>query len=62
MTTKQKNSFGMGAMVGVPLFFVIYFAQPFGPMNLIGSVGIAFGCAFGFAMSIYVMARNQHED
>ena len=52
----------MGAIVGVPLFFVIYFAQPFGPMNLIGSVGIAFGCAFGFAMSIYVMARNQHED
>jgi len=61
MTTKQKNSFGMGAFVGVPFFLLIYFGQMFGPMNLIGSIAIAFGCAFSVAMCNYVLAKPRSE-
>jgi hypothetical protein len=61
MTTRQKNSFGMGAFVGVPFFLLIYFGQMFGPMNLIGSLGTAFGCSFGVAMCTYVLAKPRSE-
>ena len=61
MTTKLKNSFGMGAVVGVPFFLLIYFGQLFGPLNIIGSIGTAFGSAFGVAMCSYVMSKNKLE-
>ena len=59
MDQKQKNSLGMGAFVGVPFFLLTYFGQMFGSMDLIGSVGIAFGCAFSVAMCNYVLTRNK---
>ena len=62
MTAKQKNSFGMGAFVGVPFFLLIYFGQMFGSMDLIGSLGTAFGCSFGVAMCSYVMSKNKLEE
>mgnify|MGYP003715284053 CR=1 FL=1 len=53
----------MGALVGVPFFLLAYYGQMFGPnMDLIGSVGIAFGSAFGVAMCSYVMSKNKLED
>ena len=61
MTAKQKNSFGMGAFVGVPFFLLIYFGQMFGSMDLIGSLGTAFGCSIGVAMCSYVMSKNKLE-
>ena len=62
MNQKQKNSFGMGAVAGVPFFLLIYFGQMFGSMDLIGSLGTAFGCAFSVAMCSYVMSKNKLED
>jgi len=62
MDQKQKNSLGMGAFVGVPFFLLTYFGQMFGSMDLIGSLGTAFGSAFGVAMCSYVMSKNKLED
>ena len=59
MSTKQKNSFGMGLFVGILFFLILYFAQPFGSeLDLIGSIGIAFGCGFSTAMCNYVFGKN----
>ena len=62
MDQKQKNSLGAFAVAGVPLFLLTYFVQIFGSMDLIGSVGIAFGSAFGVAMCSYVMSKNKLVD
>ena len=62
LSTELKNSCGMGAFVGVPFFLLIYFGQMFGPMDLIGSVGTAFGCSFGVAMCSYVLTRKKAPD
>ena len=51
----------MGAVVGVPFFLLIYFGQLFGPLNIIGSIGTAFGCSIGVAMCSYVMSKNKLE-
>ena len=60
MTTELKNSCGLGASAGVLFFLLAYYGQMFGPnMDLIGSVGIAFGSAFGVAMCNYVLTRNK---
>ena len=48
----------MGAFVGVPFFLLTYFGQIFGSMDLIGSLGTAFGCAFSVAMCNYVLTRH----
>ena len=52
----------MGAFVGAPFFLLIYFGQMFGSMDLIGSLGTAFGCSFGVAMCSYVMSKNKLEE
>ena len=62
MDPKQKNSLGMGVVAGAPFFLLIYFGQMFGSMDLIGSLGTAFGCAFSVAMCSYVMSKNKLED
>ncbi len=62
MNQRLKNSCGMGAFVGVPFFLLIYFGQMFGSMDLIGSLGTAFGCSFGVAMCSYVMSKNKLEE
>ena len=61
MDQKQKNCIGMGAVAGAPFFFLTYFGQMFGSMDLIGSLGTAFGCAFSVAMCSYVMSKNKIE-
>ena len=61
MDQKQKNSLGMGAVAGAPFFLLIYFGQMFGSMDLIGSLGTAFGCAFSVAMCSYVLAKPRSE-
>ena len=58
MNQKQKDSFGMGVFVFFLWFFFMYFAEPFGPTDLIGAVGTAFGFGFGVAMANYVMKLN----
>ena len=62
MTAEQKNSFGMGAFVGVPFFLLIYYGQMFGSMDLIGSLGTAFGSSIGVAMCSYVLTRKKAPD
>ena len=58
MNQEQKNSFGMGVVVFFFWFFFMYFAKPFGPVDLIGAVGTAFGFGFGTAMASYVMKQK----
>ena len=62
MTAEQKKSIGMGAFVGVPFFLLTYFGQMFGSMDLIGSLGTAFGSAFSVAMCNYVLTRKKAPD
>ena len=53
----------MSAFWFCSFFLLAYYGQMFGPnMDLIGSVGIAFGSAFGVAMCSYVMSKNKLED
>ena len=59
VSAELKNSFGMGAFVGVPFFLLTYFGQMFGHMDLIGSLGTAFGCSIGVAMCSYVLTRKK---
>ena len=43
-----------------PLFLLTYFGQMFGPnIDLIGSLGTAFGCSIGVAMCSYVLTRKK---
>ena len=58
MNQKQKDSFGMGVFVFFLWFFFMYFAEPFGPTDLIGAIGTAFGFGFGVAMANYVMKQK----
>ena len=62
MSTELKNSCGMGAFVGVPFFLLVYYGQMFGSMDLIGSLGTAFGSSIGVAMCSYVLTRKKAPD
>ena len=56
MDQKQKNSSGMGAMVGIVIFFTYYygwFGMPL--MDLVGSIGIGFGSGFSASVVSYMM-------
>jgi len=60
MNQKQKNSLGMGAMVGIVFFFTYYygwFGMP--PMDLVGSIGIGFGSGFSASVVSYMMSRDE---
>ena len=60
MNQKQKNSLGMGVMVGIVFFFTYYygwFGMP--PMDLVGSIGIGFGSGFSASIVSYMMSRNE---
>ena len=52
MNEREKKSFGIGLIVGVIIFFVLWSGFPlYGTeMDLIGSLGIGFGS--GFSASI----------
>ena len=56
MDQKQKNSSGIGAMVGIVIFFTYYYGwlgMP--PMDLVGSIGIGFGSGFSASVVSYMM-------
>ena len=53
-----KNSFGMGVVVFFGWFFIMFFYEPFGPVDLIGAIGTAFGFGFGTFMASYVMSND----
>ena len=60
MNQKQKNSLGMGVMVGIVFFFTYYygwFGMP--PMDLVGSIGIGFGSGFSASVISYMMSRDE---
>ena len=60
MNQKQKNSLGMGVMVGIVFFFTYYygwFGMP--PMDLVGSIGIGFGSGFSASVVSYMMSRDE---
>ena len=48
MDDRARNAAGMGMVVGVLAFFIIYYKEvPFGQMDFLGSLGTAFGFGFG---------------
>ena len=61
MDQRQKNSSGIGIMVGIVFFFTYYygwFGMP--PMDLVGSIGIGFGSGFsGSVVSYMMMSRDE---
>jgi len=63
MDQRQKNSSGIGTMVGIVFFFTYYygwFGMP--PMDLVGSIGIGFGSGFSASVVSYMMSRDSEED
>ena len=61
MDERQKNSFGIGAVVGV-LFFFMHYSGWFGignPMDLVGSMGVGFGSGFSASVVSYLMSRDE---
>ena len=59
---RQKNSFGIGLIVGVIMFMAFYWGV-FGPsMDLVGSIGIGFGSGFSASVVSYMMSRDSEED
>ena len=61
---RQKNSFGLGLIVGVIIFFVCLSGFPlFGTkLDLIGSLGVGFGTGFSASVVSYIMSRDSEED
>jgi hypothetical protein len=60
MDQRQKNSSGIGTMVGIAFFFTYYygwFGMP--PMDLVGSMGIGFGSGFSASVISYMMSRDE---
>ena len=58
----KKHAWVPGVVVGVLFFFMFYegwFGMP--SMDLVGSVGSAFGIAFGTSIGIYMMSRDEDE-
>ena len=59
MDDRTRNAAGMGMVVGILAFFIIYYKEvPFGQMDFLGSLGTAFGFGFGVAMANYVMKQK----
>jgi len=61
MDEREKNSFGLGVIVGVITFFVLWSGFPlYGTeMDLIGSLGIGFGSGFSASIVSYMMSRDE---
>ena len=57
----NKNSFGIGVVVGVITFFVCFSGFPlFGtPLNFVGSLGVGFG--HGFSASVVAAMLNKRK-
>ena len=55
MDERQKNSFGIGLIVGIVMFVAFYWGV-FGPsMDLVGSMGSGFGSGFSASVVSYMM-------
>jgi hypothetical protein len=52
-------SLGLGFFVGLGWFFFIYFVEPFGSVDLIGTLGMAFGFGFGTGVASFVMGQRR---
>ena len=62
MDERQKNSLGIGLIVGI-VMFVAYSLGVFGPsMDLVGSLGVGFGTGFSASVISYMMSRDSEED
>ena len=61
MNEREKKSFGIGLIVGVIIFFVLWSGFPlYGTeMDLIGSLGIGFGSGFSASIVSYMMSRDE---
>ena len=57
MDERQRNSFGIGLIVGIVMFMAFYWGV-FGPSSdLVGSIGIGIGSGFSASVVSY-MAEN----
>ena len=59
MKKTTEASLGLGFFVGLGWFFFLYFAEPFGSVDLIGTLGMAFGFGFGTGWTSFVMGRRR---
>jgi len=58
----KKHVWVPGVVVGVSFFLIAYeglFGMP--PMDLVGSVGTAFGIGFGISVCMYMTSRDEDE-
>ena len=61
MDERQKNSFGIGLIVGIVMFVAFYWGV-FGPsMDLVGSMGSGFGSGFSASVVSYMMSRDKED-
>jgi len=61
MDERQKNSFGIGLIVGIVMFVAFYWGV-FGPsMDLVGSIGIGVGSGFSASVVSYMMSRDKED-
>ena len=59
MDERQKNSFGIGLIVGIVMFVAFYWGV-FGPsMDLVGSMGIGVGTGFSASIVSYMMSSDE---
>ena len=61
MDERQKNSFGIGLIVGIVMFVAFYWGV-FGPSpDLVGSIGIGVGSGFSASVVSYMMSRDKED-
>ena len=62
MDKRQKNSFGIGLIVGVIMFMAFsygWFGMP--QMDLVGSLGVGVGSGFSASVVSYMMSRDKED-
>ena len=59
MKKATEASLGLGFFVGLGWFFFLSFAEPFGSVDLIGTLGMAFGFGFGTGVASFVMGPRR---
>jgi len=59
MKKATEASLGLGFFVGLGWFFFLSFAEPFGSVDLIGTLGMAFGIGFGTGVASFFMGQRR---
>ena len=59
MDERQKNSFGIGLVVGSVMFVSFYWGVFRPSMDLVGSMGIGVGSGFSGLVVSYMMSRDE---